>query len=102
MPDELTTPQYDEKKKRLVDLLEPLAVAYMYVLAVLSPVLGLILGIVAIKKCELEKNKRLAKIVIIVSIVMLGVWSLCVAAYVVFVVAMMAKTGGAASGGKLF
>jgi len=84
---------WDEKKRRLVDLLEPLFVAYLYILAVLSPVLGLILGIVALKKCELEKNKRVGKVCVIISIVGLGLWTLCIVAYVIIIVAVTAAGG---------
>jgi ABC-type dipeptide/oligopeptide/nickel transport system permease component len=91
--EELLKVDWDEKKRRLVDLLEPLFIAYLYILAVLSPVLGLILGIVALKKCQLEKNKRVGKICVIISIVGLGLWTLCIVAYVIIIVAVTA-TGG--------
>ena len=84
---------WDEKKRRLADLLEPLLVAYLYIIAVFSPVLGLILGIVALKKCELEKNKRVGKICLIISIVGLGLWTLCIVAYVIIIVAVTAAGG---------
>jgi hypothetical protein len=91
--EELTNVDWDEKKRRLVDLLEPIAVAYLYVIAVLQPILGLILGIVMLKKCALEKNKRVGKICVIISIVMCGVWALCIVAYVVVIIAMTAAGG---------
>ena len=91
--EELSNVDWDEKKRRLVDLLEPIAVAYLYVIAVLQPVLGLILGIVMLKKCALEKNKRVGKICVIISIVMCGVWALCIVAYVIIIVAVTAAGG---------
>ena len=91
--EELTNVDWDEKKRRLADLLEPLAVAYLYVTAVLQPILGLILGIVALKKCALEKNKRVGKICVIVSIVALGFWTLCIVAYIIVMVAVTAAGG---------
>ncbi|HUU57736.1 MAG TPA: hypothetical protein VMW93_10370 [bacterium] len=91
--EELSNVDWDEKKRRLVDLLEPIAVAYLYVVAVLQPVLGLILGIVMLKKCALEKNKRVGKICVIISIVMCGVWALCIVAYVIIIVAVTAAGG---------
>ena len=91
--EELLKVDWDEKKRRLVDLLEPLFVTYLYIVAVTSPVLGLILGIVALKKCQLEKNKRVGKICVIISIVGLGLWTLCIVAYVIIIVAVTA-TGG--------
>jgi ABC-type dipeptide/oligopeptide/nickel transport system permease component len=91
--DEITNVDWDEKKKRLVDLFEPLFVAYLYIMAVFSPILGLILGIVAIKKCRLEKNKRVGKICVIISIVGLGFWALCLVVYVLVIFASMAGSG---------
>jgi hypothetical protein len=91
--EEMLNVDWDEKKRRLVDLLEPLFIAYLYIMAVLSPVLGLILGIVALKKCQLEKNKRVGKIVLIISIVGLGLWTLCIVAYVIIIVAVTAAGG---------
>ncbi len=85
---------WDERKRRLVDLMEPLLVAYLYLMSVLSPIFGIVLGIVALKKCELEKNRRVGKICVIISIVMFGVWSLCIVAYVLIVVAAMAAGKG--------
>lgn len=91
--EELLKVDWDEKKRRLVDLLEPLFIAYLYILAVVSPVLGPILGIVALKKCQLEKNKRVGKICVIISIVGLGLWTLCIVAYVIIIVAVSAAGG---------
>ncbi len=91
--EELPNVEWDEKERRLVDLLEPLAVAYLYVLAVLQPIVGLVLGIVALKRCQLEKNKRVGKIAIIVSIVALGLWTLCIVAYVLIMIAAAAAGG---------
>ncbi len=70
---------WDEKKRRLVDLLEPLFVAYLYLFAVLQPVLGLILGIVALKKCRLEANKRVGRICVVISLIVLGLCVLFIA-----------------------
>ncbi len=94
MEELLTNVDWDEKKRRLVDLLEPLLVAYLYVVAVISPVLGLILGIVALKRCRLEKNKRVGKVCIIISIVAFGVLALCIVAYILFIVFAFAMEKG--------
>ena len=94
--EELMNVDWDEKKRRLVDLLEPIAVAYLYVIAVLQPILGLILGIVMLKKCALEKNKRVGKICVIISIVMLGVFVLCIVLYILlyaFIIAAVMGSG---------
>jgi hypothetical protein len=91
--DEILNVDWDEKKRRLVDLLEPLVVAYLYVIAVVSPILGLVLGFVAMAKCRLEKNKRVGKICVIISFIMLGVWVLCFVAYVVILAVATARGG---------
>lgn len=94
--EELANVNWDEKKQRLVDLLEPIAVAYLYIVAVMQPILGLILGIVMLKKCVLEKNKRVGKICVIISIVMLGVFVLCIVLYILlyaFVIAAVMGSG---------
>jgi len=96
MMEELANVDWDEKKRRLLDLFEPLAIAYLYVVAVMQPILGLILGIVALKKCQLEKNKRVGKICVIISIVMLGVFVLCIVLYILiyaFVIAAVVGSG---------
>jgi hypothetical protein len=94
--EELANVNWDEKKQRLVDLLEPIAVAYLYIVAVMQPILGLILGIVMLKKCVLEKNKRVGKICVIISIVMLGVFVLCIVLYILlyaFIIAAVMGSG---------
>lgn len=96
MMEELANVDWDEKKRRLLDLFEPLAIAYLYVVAVMQPILGLILGIVALKKCQLEKNKRVGKICVIISIVMLGIFVLCIVLYILiyaFVIAAVVGSG---------
>jgi ABC-type dipeptide/oligopeptide/nickel transport system permease component len=95
--EELLNVDWDEKKRRLVDLLEPLLVAYLYVIAVIQPILGLILGIVMLQKCALEKNKRVGKICVIISIVMLGLFVLCIVLYILiyaFVIAAIVGSAG--------
>ncbi|HUV85898.1 MAG TPA: hypothetical protein VMX79_02165 [bacterium] len=91
--EELLNVDWDEKKRRLVDLLEPLAVAFVIYTAVTNPILGLVLGFVAMAKCRLEKNKRIGKICVIISFVMLGLWVLCIVAYVIVIVAVTAAGG---------
>ena len=96
--EELLKVDWDEKKRRVVDLLEPLFVTYLYIVAVTSPVLGLILGIVALKKCQLEKNKRVGKICVIISIVMLGVFVLCIVLYILIYAVVIAAVLGSSTG----
>ncbi len=93
--DEASRVDWDERKRRLVDLLEPLLVAYLYVLAVLQPILGLILGIVIIKQCRLEANKRVGKICVIISAIVLGLCVLIVLA--VFMIAFVSRAAGSLS-----
>jgi hypothetical protein len=93
--DEASRVDWDERKRRLVDLLEPLLVAYLYVLAVLQPILGLILGIVVIKQCRLEANKRVGKICVIISAIVLGLCVLIVLA--VFMIAFVSRAAGSLS-----
>ncbi len=93
--DEASRVDWDERKRRLVDLLEPLLVAYLYVLAVLQPILGLILGIVIIKQCRLEANKRVGKICVIISAIVLGLCILIVLA--VFMIAFVSRAAGSLS-----
>jgi fumarate reductase subunit D len=90
--DEMSKVDWDERKRRLVDLLEPLFVAYLYVLAVLQPVLGLILGIVVFKQCRLEANKRVGKICVIISAIVLGLCVLIVLAVVI--IAFVSRAAG--------
>ncbi len=93
--DEASRVDWDERKRRLVDLLEPLLVAYLYVLAVLQPILGLILGIVIIKQCRLEANKRVGKICVIISAIVLGLCVLIV--LTVFMIAFVSRAAGSLS-----
>jgi hypothetical protein len=88
--EELSNVDWDERKRRLVDLLEPLSVAYLYVLAVLQPVLGLILGIVLLKQCRLEANKRVGKICVIISAIVLGICVLFIAGALIIALASSA------------
>jgi hypothetical protein len=83
--EELANVNWDEKKQRLVDLLEPIAVAYLYVIAVMF------------KQCVLEKNKRVGKICVIISIVMFGIFVLCIVLYILlyaFIFAAILGSGG--------
>ena len=77
---------WDEKENRLIDILEPVVVAYLYVIAVISPIIGLILGIVLMKKAVLEKNRRLGKNCVTISVILLAVWMLCCIGYIALIV----------------
>lgn len=88
---------WEEKRRRFLDLANPLLVAYLYLLAIFSPIMGLVLGIIAMKKCELEANRRLGKNVTIISAVMCGVMMLCIVGYVIFILIMVAAEKGGLS-----
>jgi hypothetical protein len=76
----------EEKMNRLVDILEPVLVAYLYIISVLSPLIALILGIVLMTRAELEKNRRLGKNMVTISIIFLCLWVLCCIAYIALAV----------------
>lgn len=65
----------------MYDLLEPAAVTYLYVLSVLAPYIGLVIGIVLIKKALLEENRRPGKNCTLISSIMLGLMLVCLIAY---------------------
>jgi hypothetical protein len=76
----------EEKLGRLIDVLEPVLVAYLYIISVLSPLVALILGIVLMTRAELEKNRRLGKNMVTISIIFLCLWALCCVAYIALAV----------------
>jgi len=76
----------EEKKDRLIDILEPVLVAYLYIISVLSPLIALILGIVLMTRAELEKNRRLGKNMVTISIIFLCLGVLCCIAYIALAV----------------
>ncbi|UCE26984.1 MAG: hypothetical protein JSW52_11655 [Candidatus Coatesbacteria bacterium] len=77
---------WEEKKDRVIDILEPVLVAYLYIISVVSPLIGLILGIVLMTRAELEKNRRLGKNMMTISIIFLCLGVLCCVAYIAFYV----------------
>lgn len=81
-----TEVNWEDKKKRLVDILEPVLIAYLYVTAVLQPYIGLVLGIVLMTKADLEQNRRLGKNCVIISAIFLAVGLLCCVAYFVLII----------------
>ncbi len=77
---------WEEKKNRVIDILEPVLVAYLYIISVISPIVALILGIVLMTRAGLEKNRRLGKNMVIISIIFLCVGLLCCIAYIALAV----------------
>lgn len=82
MPDGAIT-NLQEKEERLFDLLESLAIAYLYIVSVTVPYMGLVFGIVLMKKAVLEKDRRHGKVFTIISSIMLGLLLLCCVGYIV-------------------
>ena len=84
--EKLTASAYEERMHRLLDLVEPLAVAGLYFLSVISWIYGLVFGIVALAQCKLEANKRVGKICVILAIVNFALIGCLVVAYAVVVI----------------
>jgi hypothetical protein len=82
----VTAAEWDERTHRLLDLLEPLSIACLYFMSVISWIYGLVFGIVASTQCKLEANKRVGKICIILALVNFALIALVVVLYVVLVV----------------
>jgi uncharacterized membrane protein len=84
--EKLTAASYEERTHRLLDLVEPLAVAGLYFLSVISWIYGLVFGVVATAQCKLEANKRVGKICIILAIVNFVLVGCLVAAYILIII----------------
>lgn len=84
--EKLTASAYEERVHRLLDLVEPLAVAGLYFLSVISWIYGLVFGIVALAQCKLEANKRVGKICVILAIVNFALIGCLIVAYAVVVI----------------
>jgi hypothetical protein len=100
--EKLTASVYEERVHRLLDLVEPLAVAGLYFLSVISWIYGLVFGIVALAQCKLEANKRVGKICIILAIINFVLIGCLVAAYILiimFAVGSYAFLGSSSGGG---
>jgi hypothetical protein len=102
MEEDRTIPaaEWDERTRRLLDLLEPLAVAGLYFTSFASWIYGIIFGVVVMAQCKLEANKKVGKICLILAIVNIALIALCVVIYVVVVLfavagfAWFAQSGG--------
>ncbi|MGD8717926.1 MAG: hypothetical protein PVH29_03790 [Candidatus Zixiibacteriota bacterium] len=90
---------WDERTHRLLDLLEPLSIACLYFMSVISWIYGLVFGIVASTQCKLEANKRVGKICIILALVNFALIALVVVLYVVLIVFMIFGLAWSASPG---
>jgi hypothetical protein len=78
-----------EKEKRLFDLLESLTITYLYIISVTVPYIGLVFGIVLMRKAALEKNRQHGKAYTVISSIILGLLLLCCVGYIA-VYALMA------------
>jgi|GEM_PF-952247 len=72
-----------EKEKRLFDLLESLAITYLYIVSVTVPYIGLVFGIVLMKRAAFEKNRQHGKAYTVISSIMLGLLLICCVGYIV-------------------
>ncbi len=91
----VTTAEWEERGRRVLDLLEPSALTYLYFTSVLSWIWGLVFGLVATTQCKLEANKRVGKICVIISAIVLGLCILIVLA--VFMIAFVSRAAGSLS-----
>jgi len=86
MANELTNAaEWEERERRLLDLGEPTFLTVLYVYAVLSWILGLVLGITATAQCRLEANRRVGKICIVLAAVNFVLIGCLVAAYILLI-----------------
>lgn len=87
MADELTNAvEWEERTRRVMDLGEPLFLAGLYFMSVISWIYGFIFGIVATAQCKLEANRRVGKICIILAVVNFVLIGCLVAAYIIIAV----------------
>lgn len=84
--EKVTLVAYEERMHRLLDLAEPLAVAGLYFLSVISWIYGLVFGIVTLAQCKLEANKRVGKICVILAIVNFALIGCLILAYALVVI----------------
>jgi hypothetical protein len=73
-----------EKEERLFDLLESLAITYLYIVSVTAPYMGLVFGILLMKKAAFEKNRQHGKAYTVISSIILGLLLICCVGYIAF------------------
>ncbi len=78
--------EFEERSRRLLDLLEPVALTFLYFYSVLSFIWGLVFGIVAMAQCKLDANKRVGKVCIILAVVNFVLITCLVVAYVIIII----------------
>ncbi len=103
MPDnDAVVANWEERSRRLLDLLEPMALTVLYVYSVLSWIWGLVFGVVVTAQCKLDANKRVGKICIILAVVNFALIGCLVAAYIfliIIAVGLYAFLGSSSGGG---
>ena len=77
---------WEERSRRLLDLLEPVALTFLYFYSLFSWIWGLVFGIVAMAQCKLDANKRVGKTCIILAVVNFVLITCLVVAYVIIVI----------------
>jgi hypothetical protein len=77
---------WEERSRRLLDLLEPVTLTVLYVYSVLSWIWGLVFGVVAATQCKLDANKRVGKICLILALVNFVLIVCLVTAYIILLV----------------
>jgi hypothetical protein len=78
-----TITDFQGKEERLFDLLESLAITYLYIVSVTAPYVGLVFGIVLMKRAALEKDRQHGKAYTVISSIMLGLMLICCVGYIV-------------------
>jgi hypothetical protein len=83
MVNDNVTTAWEDRERRLLDLLEPAGLTFLYFYSVTSWILGLVAGVVALVQCRLEANRRVGKICLLLAGVNFLLIGCLVAAYVV-------------------
>lgn len=83
MADDTSTTSWEDRERRLLDLLEPAGLTFLYFYSVTSWILGVVAGLVTLAQCKLEANRRVGKICLILAAVNFLLIGCLVAAYVV-------------------
>lgn len=87
MANEITNAaEWEERRRRLLDLGEPALRAVLYFYSVLSWTWGLVLGAVATAQCKVEANRRVGKICLILAAVNFILVGCLVAAYILLII----------------
>jgi hypothetical protein len=86
MADELNAANWEERRRRLLDLGEPVILATLYFYSVLSWIWGLVIGVVAMAQCKVEANRRVGRTCLILAAVNFVLIGCLVAAYILLII----------------